>query len=215
MAISGVARAFQRQLRSEGLSAYDCAYFAGLWRKDLKSQLLWYATQPVGKCPDLRSPSWLWASVNGQIIHSVMLGRSDLIKSFHAQLLDIKVHLCSSDTFGEVDGGWLKLNCDRLFGVVIEGITELGLRWLHREERSRQRMYLDSSSTTPGPAVAPPVLTGKDGEESGLLLSSLSTSGDSVTFKRIGIYTVYPKAGKEVQTKLGILEDDKIVITIV
>ena len=44
-------------------------YLAGLWRKDIEKQLLWFAKSPSteAKYFAYRAPSWSWASNDGAI----------------------------------------------------------------------------------------------------------------------------------------------------
>lgn len=62
-AISGIAAAFARQLQSE--------YIFGLWKNHLPYGLLWrhghWYESPKFPRPQLRAPSWSWASVNCRV----------------------------------------------------------------------------------------------------------------------------------------------------
>ncbi|KAL2066061.1 hypothetical protein VTL71DRAFT_2132 [Oculimacula yallundae] len=61
IAISGLADIFQGKADDE--------YLAGLWRRALPYQLLWFVENPnlSTRPKDYRAPSWSWASVNGAV----------------------------------------------------------------------------------------------------------------------------------------------------
>ncbi|KAK5677974.1 hypothetical protein LTS10_009858 [Elasticomyces elasticus] len=64
IAISGVAKVFQRSLQDE--------YVAGYWRSQMPAQLVWDATGDTCSRPiEYKAPSWSWASVESPINFSL------------------------------------------------------------------------------------------------------------------------------------------------
>jgi hypothetical protein len=95
-ALSAIARVFASHFR--------CHYLAGLWRKYLIYDLMWFAaneTRP--KASESGSPSWSWAAIDGEVdfetgfdIHAV------------AEAVDCRVTLVSDENpFGAVTNGEL------------------------------------------------------------------------------------------------------------
>lgn len=97
-ALSGVAK---RQHEVSGDT-----YLAGMWRKTLKEHLGWYATSK-GRRSDPQIPTWSWASLDANI----WFGKYDIR---HVEILDAQTTLKSTDPFGEVRGGKLRLRCAAL-----------------------------------------------------------------------------------------------------
>lgn len=42
-------------------------YLCGMWEKELEESFFWYLTEPPHEKPDIRLPSWSWASVVGDV----------------------------------------------------------------------------------------------------------------------------------------------------
>lgn len=60
VAVAGMARFLAKRM--------DCEYLAGLWRRDLRHQLLWSVVdEPAAKRHTTRAPSWSWASVDAPV----------------------------------------------------------------------------------------------------------------------------------------------------
>lgn len=115
-ALSGLA---QTLTQSHG------TYFAGLFRMDLPSALLWrskiaqspHELQPRRPC-HYRAPSWSWAAVEGAIVYdsqrldeAVGRNRSGLIEHDFGDfsILDLAVKPVGNDTTGAVSGGSIRL----------------------------------------------------------------------------------------------------------
>jgi hypothetical protein len=137
VAISGLAKAFLKQFNTHQPHTVECRYLAGLWSIELEHQLLWYQQQAQPKNFQLRAPSWSWASVNGiilfQLPHTYDWAKSHCL----IHVMEVSLGYCSSNEFGEVDGGSLKVKCGPLYSVQIEcsqgNDSRLELNWLDRE----------------------------------------------------------------------------------
>lgn len=106
-AIAGLARIFQPKFGGS-------EYLAGIWRTDLERQLLW-RVEGMGiasRSREYRAPSWCWASIDGPIWSGwAPSGGEILIKT-----LDVSINLSSTDPFGPVDAGVLRIQCRLLKG---------------------------------------------------------------------------------------------------
>ena len=106
VALSGIAKLMQQ--------AFDDQYCAGLWRKNLVTQLFW-----VGACDEqrlrprpkpYRAPSWSWASLDGPITQLFYE------ESFYTEIeplidiTDCEVESTADDTTSSVTGGTLRLS---------------------------------------------------------------------------------------------------------
>ncbi|EPE33301.1 heterokaryon incompatibility protein [Glarea lozoyensis ATCC 20868] len=107
IAISGIARILQQKLEDE--------YVAGFWLKSLPQALLWYISDFGGspQSPEFqyRAPSWSWASVD----KTVRFDRVEKFERSHksglrCKLRDYSIDLATSDPFGQVSGGWIRLS---------------------------------------------------------------------------------------------------------
>lgn len=103
VAISGIAKRMQ--------SLLDDEYLAGLWRKDLPCQLLWWVSDydpayplPPTRSRPYRAPSWSWASVDGAVSGSS--GRYDGIV---ITILDAVVTPVGADSTGQIKDGFIRL----------------------------------------------------------------------------------------------------------
>ena len=110
VAISGIAK------RMQGL--LDDEYLAGLWRKDLPCQLLWWVDNSelvtdlhVARPRPYRAPSWSWASVNHKVT-CVSEGNDDILIA----ILDAVVTPVGPDSTGQIKDGFIRLN-GRIFLV--------------------------------------------------------------------------------------------------
>jgi hypothetical protein len=112
-ALSGIAKQIQLETRDE--------YLAGLWKKDLRYDMLWKVSILFSKETDewkrpanYRAPSWSWASIEGPI-------EMDLKNNTHVkgpetrespqrfEVLEAQVENDSLNPLGEVSGGYLRL----------------------------------------------------------------------------------------------------------
>jgi hypothetical protein len=71
VAISGLQSIYANRIKAP--------YLAGLWGTDLPRQLLWTILSPAERPKVYRSPSWSWASVNGQVDRSAFFDTDDLM----------------------------------------------------------------------------------------------------------------------------------------
>lgn len=103
VAISGVVKIIQARTGDE--------YFAGLWRKDFVTQLLWEKSfqqhTSLVSAKEYRAPSWSWASVDGSIDGGVSISEEGEIL---ATILDVNVQVASNDPTGRVTSGRIRLS---------------------------------------------------------------------------------------------------------
>lgn len=102
VAIGGLARAVQMNTKD--------SYLAGLWRKDLEYQLLWNVIDGVRRITPYTAPTWSWASLEGSISTSTIPENPE--GSLHVEVVDAYVELATTDPFGEVKGGIIRITCD-------------------------------------------------------------------------------------------------------
>ncbi|KAF2827445.1 HET-domain-containing protein [Ophiobolus disseminans] len=98
-ALSGLATRF-----SEALQA---PYLAGIWKTDpfIWETLQWTAGGSAGNLlPKPRAPSWSWASIDGRISYDGFIPGCDGVT-----LLGAETQLLRSNPFGEVTGGFLRV----------------------------------------------------------------------------------------------------------
>ncbi|KAL7756814.1 hypothetical protein ACKLNR_013807 [Fusarium oxysporum f. sp. zingiberi] len=102
-AISGLASIFAKRINDE--------YVAGLWRSRLLEGLLWQGLN-CRRVPELRAPSWSWASMDG--IPGIGV-REDYEEV--AKVLDVKIDLKGTNIYGEVTDGRIKIQApmERLY----------------------------------------------------------------------------------------------------
>ncbi|MCJ1288987.1 hypothetical protein MMC34_000518 [Xylographa carneopallida] len=95
-ALSGVASRLQKNTQTE--------YLAGLWKENLKLDLLWARKDSAPLSRPLKArhqaPSWSWASIEGQVNYLFVDEVVTLILVKHASC-----SLATSNVFGEVNGG--------------------------------------------------------------------------------------------------------------
>ena len=98
VAISGLARLQQAFMPGE--------YVAGLWKRDLISQMCWFIPERSrhDRPTSYRAPSWSWAAVDGQIwwVYSPL---AEYLCSFS----DAHIDVASDDPFGQVQGGYIRV----------------------------------------------------------------------------------------------------------
>ncbi|CZR66419.1 uncharacterized protein PAC_16320 [Phialocephala subalpina] len=107
VALSGIIRKLQEHRRD--------ICFAGIWRQDPKSQLLWRRQSPfVEEVQGLyTAPTWSWAASPGQV--RPLLSRSvSLAYQWAVEILDMEVISIGKDHLGELCGGSLSIACRSL-----------------------------------------------------------------------------------------------------
>ncbi|KAK2599200.1 hypothetical protein N8I77_010973 [Diaporthe amygdali] len=101
VAISALASLFHTRLQSD--------YLAGLWRKDLLSDLLWYTTDDA-YVSEHGAPSWSWAS-----LPHLLFGFDSAVTGFRqptkrlVEVLDAGTTLSTANQFASVTSGFIKL----------------------------------------------------------------------------------------------------------
>ena len=108
VAISAVAKQIQSMTKDE--------YLAGLWRRHLEYNLLWFADQSDtnrARAKDYVAPSWSWASMTSREepykcgIQPFIYIRPD--NPTMIQVLDFRVETVTQDMMGQVSSGFIKL----------------------------------------------------------------------------------------------------------
>ncbi|KAH8686159.1 heterokaryon incompatibility protein-domain-containing protein [Tricladium varicosporioides] len=117
IAMSGLARIVQEGNKDE--------YVAGMWRKDLETQLTWYAYTPLPRISPYVAPSWSWASSASSIGSSSLSDVPFGIQRKLATVQDVKIEYTSQDTFGEMKGASLRLRCQYFIRASIYQDDEL------------------------------------------------------------------------------------------
>lgn len=106
IALSGIAKQVGEVL--------DDAYVAGMWRKRLPLQLLWFNGAPTlskrsetqsGRPTAYRAPTWSWASAEGSVMYNSAAEQNNIL----FQVQGVHVEHATEDTTGAVIGGWLQL----------------------------------------------------------------------------------------------------------
>jgi hypothetical protein len=105
-ALSGIAKAFHARLETK--------YVAGIWLHHTMQGLSWRRQQKStsGNVQPYRAPSFSWASIEGSVVNA--LDRPEIygpIRNIVHQITveDVHIELATSDPFGRVSGGWIKL----------------------------------------------------------------------------------------------------------
>ncbi|KAH8763870.1 heterokaryon incompatibility protein-domain-containing protein, partial [Hyaloscypha finlandica] len=117
IALSGLARIVQTNSADE--------YVAGMWRKDLETQLLWYAYSPMPRISPYAAPSWSWASSGSPIRSSSLLEVPAGIHRKLATVQHIKIEYVSRDPFGEIKSANLRICCQYFIRTTIRQKDEL------------------------------------------------------------------------------------------
>jgi hypothetical protein len=104
-AISGISSMFS--------SATGYCYICGIWKEDIQG-LLWFNVDPRGHRPAYHAPSWSWASSIGAISYRFETERA-ITSPEDATIIDVSVVNSSTDPFGQVKGGYVKIR-----GISIE-----------------------------------------------------------------------------------------------
>ena len=102
IALSGIAQRMQQVLDDE--------YLAGLWRRDLLSDLQWYVPEckqanglPSTIPKPYRAPSWSWAYVEADVRYRSV--ESDIL----VKVIDASVSPVTEDPTGQVENGFIRL----------------------------------------------------------------------------------------------------------
>jgi len=124
VAASGVARYVKEKIESQ--------YLAGLWRRDLLEQLLWYNPRQVAllRPEQYQAPTWSWASVKGQVTCDAQYALEPVtewpkkhpsyLRSVLAEVVDAHVTLNDDRyPFGKVKDGHLLIS-GRLIKVNVQ-----------------------------------------------------------------------------------------------
>lgn len=86
-------------------------YLAGMWMKDLNTQLLWRIEGLRRSRPAWRAPTWSWTSVDGSAVCGVWV---QPVCREYIKVLDAWTEPAGPDPFGAVAGGQLTLACSHL-----------------------------------------------------------------------------------------------------
>ena len=101
-AIGGLAKLMDETLLDD--------YLAGLWKRNLVAQLLWYScdgsTDAKEPGPYI-APSWSWAAVNGSIVNSYVAPKEG--STTLAEVMDAYTNTVSGDKYGQVTRGCITL----------------------------------------------------------------------------------------------------------
>lgn len=105
-AISGIVRELHGR--------FDVRYLAGIWYDHtIEEQLCWKLQEhePLRPRPKYRAPSWSWASVDSS---AGLIGRRP-DRKIYSHVLDAQtLPSYGQDSFGEVNGGWIKIACSSM-----------------------------------------------------------------------------------------------------
>ena len=189
VAISGIAK------RMQGL--LDDEYLAGLWRKNLPSQLLWALEHnelltdlPLTRPRLYRAPSWSWASVDHEVRSAYETNDGILIA-----ILDAVVTPVGPDSTGQIKDGFIRLN-GRIFLAELFGKKE------HKRAFPELRMNsevldglckIDTQVPTIGTIsvyylpIRSPTVKNEPWLEGLILQAAPQGNG---TYERIGVYTI-------------------------
>lgn len=144
VAISGIARLLYDETHDE--------YVAGLWRTDLKHQLLWSSAKTLdefGKStrpPEYRAPSCSWATIDGPI---------DTVDwkegSFKIEIDDLQIKSCvKNNPFGEIESASLRISSqDQLLLGFVQPL-KLDTK-CSKDESSKEKGLLSQSFNGPSP----------------------------------------------------------------
>lgn len=112
VALSGIAQMFHQRTGDQ--------YVAGMWRHDLELSLIWVLqSKTVERPAEERAPTWSWASIDGRVVLAGLTSSREYVKHIYIKVLDIFLQMKTSDPFGELTGGTLKLGCEALLGGII------------------------------------------------------------------------------------------------
>jgi Heterokaryon incompatibility protein (HET) len=114
-AFSGIAQRYEAMLKDE--------YIVGLWKSRLIEDLHW-SSESWFIPPGYRAPSWSWMSIDGNIFMPDMKEKNMGQKC--AIVLDYHLEFKGQNPYGELTGGWLKIEAPlaevvdgRIFGFEV------------------------------------------------------------------------------------------------
>ncbi|KAH6678665.1 heterokaryon incompatibility protein-domain-containing protein [Halenospora varia] len=213
VALSGLAASLKPRLNDE--------YLAGLWRRHLPYQLLWYPPRPrkrIGK--EYIAPSWSWASFQGEVwdacsVPAAIPGENN--NEVQIEILEVKVELASTNLFGSVKSGHITL-LGRLAFVQEFRFDIPTSKYIFNSDTSPDSLWniqlgLDEegiSFTDPlefvGDIFLLPIIDGNAGSMSGvagLILRKGGEGDERGSFRRVGTFSI---AYEETQRTVGMLE---------
>jgi hypothetical protein len=101
IAMSGIAKAFQKELKDE--------YLAGHWKRSLIVDLAWDVSRSKERTKEYVAPSWSWASIDGEISATGPDWWGDPDITEVCTLVDHRLDLRSTDPTGQVNSGYIEL----------------------------------------------------------------------------------------------------------
>ena len=116
VALSGIIRKIQSERND------DC--FAGLWRCNMETELLWRLDWPSPRSAVYVAPSWSWAAVNGVgavFADEFYSPQVDHSQELYAHVLNVSLEPCGNDRLGEIRDGSVSLLCRNLVDVTLLG----------------------------------------------------------------------------------------------
>jgi hypothetical protein len=102
IALSGVAEATATSNFID-----SCHYLAGHWMEDLLLSLSWCIFDYGSRPESYRAPTWSWASVDGSVDFTFLLGKVLILANISSVQVD---HLQESRVFGPVSGGYIDID---------------------------------------------------------------------------------------------------------
>jgi hypothetical protein len=170
VAISGLAQEFARLLDDE--------YVAGLWRKNIVDDLLWFTIessgQPRSRPGAYRAPTWSWASVDAPVLFVDELDLED-----YADILQIDVEPVDQDVTMEIKRAVISLR-----GYLIQ------IPLPQSDDESGLTLYFDvNNETTIRQCFSLPLRKDIVGRLWGLVLCLVAKVEDGL-YKRIGVFSI-------------------------
>jgi len=116
VALAGLAQMMQAETNDD--------YVAGLWRRNLETQLCWFVLNGRRRVTPYCAPTWSWASIEARVNISSHFSKNRTAESIHIRVVDVQVIYATSNPFGAIVSASLRLRCDFLCPVIIDG-TEI------------------------------------------------------------------------------------------
>lgn len=131
-------------------------YFAGLWSCDMEKQLAWHldVDERLLRPQDdnFQAPSWSWASVSSPVFYNLHDGTT------LARVVEANVNHSTSDKFGGVNGGRLRLNCrSQMESITVNADGTIEILSYTREQSPEHRIFWDTSEMYTGAAFLLPI----------------------------------------------------------
>jgi hypothetical protein len=144
-AVSGLARELHLQTNDQ--------YLAGLWRRNIESQLCWHTVSPGDRYKARIAPTWSWASTEAEVSYPKYEGPRPQCLA-HVTLVDIPPS--KSTLFGKIPNGEgrLHINCTYLLRAVASSIKNCyhfykeGL--LSKDDRYTSWVWMDNHQAALG-----------------------------------------------------------------